>query len=239
MGIKYAVNDKAFDTWSPTMAYVLGFLYADGTIFSTPSNRGKYVAVLSVDRDIIEAIKSFLVSKHLITIEIPASINRQTRYRLRIGSHILYESLMRRGLYPSKSLTIEMPRIPKKYLPAFIRGYFDGDGCVHIEKGRTKDQKREIIKRLRIVFTSGSKQFLEQLSAEISKNYPVGKAPVYNSHRSFQLRYSTASSIELFKMMYKNQNKPFHLIRKLNTFRRYFTLRPEKVDSKVRGIIMA
>ena len=173
MGIKYAVNEKAFDSWSHTLSYVLGFIYADGTIFSTPSNRGKYMAVISIDKDLIEAIKSFLISEHPIAVVIPPESHHHTRYRLRIGSHQLYKSLTRRGLYPSKSLTIEMPIIPPQYLPAFIRGYFDGDGCVFIEKGRTKDGRKEIIKRLRIIFTSGSKKFLEQLSNEIAKNYAL------------------------------------------------------------------
>jgi len=239
MGIKYAVNEKAFDTWSHKMSYVLGFIYADGTIFSTPSNRGKYMAVISIDKDLIEGIKSFLTSEHPIAIVIPPYTHHHTRYRLRIGSHKLYESLIRRGLYPSKSLTIEMPNIPTQYLPDFIRGYFDGDGCVFIEKGRTKDKKRETIKRLRIIFTSGSKRFLEQLATLIAKNNFSSMVPVYNSHRSFQLRYSTAASIELFKVMYRNSKKPFYLSRKMNTFQNYFTLKPEKVDSKVRAIIMA
>jgi len=29
MGIKYAVNEDFFKTWTPTMAYLLGFIYAD------------------------------------------------------------------------------------------------------------------------------------------------------------------------------------------------------------------
>lgn len=219
------------------MSYVLGFMYADGTVFSTPYNRGKYIAVVSIDKDIIEAIKSFLASEHPIATVIPPPTHHHTRYRLRIGSHKLYESLIRHGLYPSKSLTIGMPRIPKQYLPAFIRGYFDGDGCVFIEKGRTKDKKRVTVKRLRVIFTSGSEKFLEQLSLEIAKNYPIEKAPVYNSHHSFQLRYSTAASIELFKIMYTKANKPFYLSRKMNMFHHYFTFRPKKVDSKVRAII--
>jgi len=27
-------------------------------------------------------------------------------------------------------MVVEFPDVPKEYLPDFIRGYFDGDGCI-------------------------------------------------------------------------------------------------------------
>ena len=43
MGLKYPVNEKFFDAWSSEMAYVLGFIFADGSLEDSPNIRGKYI----------------------------------------------------------------------------------------------------------------------------------------------------------------------------------------------------
>ncbi len=69
MGIKYSVNERFFEEWNSTMAYVLGYFYADGSMY--PSARGKYVLVTSIDESTIKKIKKWLDSKHTIRIEPP------------------------------------------------------------------------------------------------------------------------------------------------------------------------
>lgn len=69
MGIRYAINERFFDEWSVEMAYVLGYLYADGSLESAPYIRGKYIRVTSTDEDRIVAIRRLLSSKHRIAVE--------------------------------------------------------------------------------------------------------------------------------------------------------------------------
>ncbi len=68
--------------------------------------------------------------------------NYKTQYLLRIGSHEIFNQLSAFGLIPHKSLTIAVPKIPSACFSAFILGYFDGDGCVHIEKSILRKSKR-------------------------------------------------------------------------------------------------
>ena len=42
----------------------------------------------------------------------------------------LCQSLNNIGMVPNKSLTLEFPDINPSFYSHFIRGYFDGDGCV-------------------------------------------------------------------------------------------------------------
>ena len=123
MGIKYKVNEKFFDKWNPEMAYVLGYWYADGSMYL--SERGSYLNVTSTDRDTIFKIKRWLNSQHIIREEKSVWSNRKNRFVLRIGNRRLYDSLLKLGLYPSKSLTIKLPYIPSEFLSHFARGYFD------------------------------------------------------------------------------------------------------------------
>src|SRR3989344_1919719 len=121
------------------MAYVLGYIYADGSLNDSPYMRGKYVQVSSVDKSSIERIKRWLDSEHKITEAKPTFIGGRICFKLRIGSHKIYNDLFRLGLYPNKSLTVKFPRIPKKYFSHFVRGYFDGDGCIYFEKRKGKN----------------------------------------------------------------------------------------------------
>jgi len=144
MGIKYKVNEEFFDKWSSQMAYVLGLLYADGSLEDASYLRGKYIRLTSTDKELIFRVRRWLDSEHTIIIYLkPDSLYGKQRYFLRIGSHKLYNSLTKLGLYPNKSLTIKFPNIPSKYLKDFIRGYFDGDGCVYLEL--SKNQNHNIV----------------------------------------------------------------------------------------------
>lgn len=236
MGIKYRVDEKFFKKWGREMAYVLGYWYADGSLEDASYLRGKYIRVTSVDKNTILKIKKYLSSKHTVVIIEPIIKNRKTRYLLRIGSHALYNDLINLGLFPNKSLTVRLPNVPRKYLSDFVRGYFDGDGCVHLERGRNKKQKT-IIKRMRVTFTSGSKVFLEELAVILKNTAELKCGAVYNGNRSFQLQYPTSDSLTLFKFMYGNVPPNLYLKRKLKIFIKYFKLRPSRIDNIIGNML--
>ncbi len=83
MGLKYPVNERFFNAWNNDSAYVLGFLYADGSMENAPSIRGKYVRATSTDKDRIDLIKTKLSSGHSIVSE-QKTANRKQSYLLRI-----------------------------------------------------------------------------------------------------------------------------------------------------------
>ncbi len=217
------------------MAYVLGYLYADGSLEDASYLRGKYIRVTSIDKSTIEKIKSALSSGHVITIRQPRTPNSKISYSLRIGDHNLYEDLIKLGLYPNKSLTVKFPKLPKKYLNDFVRGYFDGDGCVYL--WRTKNIKGSlIIRKLSTIFTSGSKKFLIGLLKHLGSALDLDRQKIYTSHRSMQLSLSTSDSIKLFKFMYGKTQPESFLKRKFNIYVDYFKLK-DRVDKKILNII--
>lgn len=236
MGVKHKVNEDFFDAWNSEMAYVFGYWCADGNILDASDYmRGKYISVISIDKETITNFKSILNSEHKIIECVPYG-NRQKQYLLKIGSHQLYDALVRRGLTPHKSLTMKFPEVPKGYLSDFVRGYFDGDGCVHIERGRGNGEKI-ILKRLRTIFTSGSRKFLADLMSVLARGAGLKSGKVFSSHRSFQLIYPTTDSLTLFKFMYRNVRRLLFLKRKYATFRQYFKMRPIRVDMGIAKII--
>lgn len=135
------------------------------------------------------------------------------------------------GLYPNKSLTMQFPSIPKRFLGHFIRGYFDGDGCVRLSTAKG------VLQKLSTVFTSGSKDFLQTLAIQIHAIADAKQLKIYNGHRSFILSYSTNDSIKVFKLMYGKVKKPVYLERKAAIYDDYFRLKPHRVDKKVKSIL--
>ncbi|MFA5776950.1 MAG: LAGLIDADG family homing endonuclease [Parcubacteria group bacterium] len=236
MGIKYAVNENFFKKWSPEMTYILGYFYADGSMEDASYLRGKYIRVSSIDKSTILKIRNWLKSKHTIVKINPPTNNGHKRYLLRIGNHTLYNDLIKLGLYPNKSLTVKFPNIPQKYFNHFVRGYFDGDGCVRICMRKGKRQKL-VISKLSTVFTCGSKEFLEKLAKQLNENIKTKNIKVYNGCKSYMLCYSTEDSVKLFKFLYRNLNKNDFLERKFDRFRDYFNKRPQRIDSKVNNIL--
>jgi hypothetical protein len=210
------------------MSYVLGYIYADGSLENSPKIRGLYVRVSSTDKETIERIKLWLSSDHTTREEISQWKNGKKRYLLRIGNQRLYGSLTKLGLYPRKSLTIEMPNIPKKYFLDFVRGYFDGDGCVYPYFVVNKNNIM-YARKLCVIFTSGSREYLIQLSQLLHVHIGLRPLRPLRNTRSFQLRYSTNDSLEFFNALYKNSKKGDYLERKYDKFQKFLAIRATKM----------
>ncbi len=220
MGVRHAVNESFFDTWSDEMAYVLGYMYADGNIVSFPSIRAKYVRFFSTDKDRIELIRLLMNSEHRIHIE-QRIASRKPLYRIHIGSHRLFDALARHGVTPRKSLTCTFPDVPNAYLAAFVLGYFDGDGCAFLERSKAGNPKK-----LLSVFTSGSREFLGTLHERLEIAAGITGTRLYqhgSSANAFQLRYATRNSMRLFQLIYGSDTlRKLALSRKYAIFMKYF-----------------
>lgn len=128
------INDKIFDKIdSEEKAYWLGFIYADGYVDSAPLNQKRqnnYGIELSLalkDLEHVEKFKSFICSTRPI-------ICSENRCRLCINSKHMWKTLVGYGCIPNKSLTLKFPNVDifsnENLIKHFIRGYFDGDGCI-------------------------------------------------------------------------------------------------------------
>lgn len=233
MGVKYPLDQDFFKTWTNEMAYVLGYFYADGGLENSPSMRGKYVRFSSTDKELLDHVKKLLGSGHKLNRRHIAGT--KPSYLLRIGDQTLYNDLTMLGLYPNKSRTVSFPTFSNKYLQHFVRGYFDGDGCVHLERQRLQNGSLSI-KRLHTSFTCGSDLFLTSLASLLQEQVGI-VSKLYQNGSAYQLRYSTASSVKLFVFMYKNATPHTILRRKIEVFRTFFTERKSWIDLDIQTIL--
>lgn len=202
------------------MAYVLGFFTADGNMIK--NRRGAhFISIEITDIDILEKIKEMIGSNHKISIrerKFPSKI----AYRLQIGSKEIFNDLLKLGLTPAKSKTIDLPKIPDTYFPHFVRGYFDGDGSVIIADYIRKDRNNKKSKTILSGFTSGSKEFLQNMQVQLKEIAYITGGTFNFSSGGYRLYFSVKDSLKLYNFMYNRLENDLFLERKKEIFEKYF-----------------
>jgi len=209
------VNIDFFKKWSPEMAYILGYFAADGSMYANPRG-SKYITFSSIDREMLEKVKQSLNSKHKIALRKRYNANWKDSFTFQIGSKEMYGDLVKLGFMQNKARRFHLPKVPKKYMNHFIRGYFDGDGSVTCGYTRRKDRNNKMIPYVLSCFASANYNFLKEISSVLRKNINMGKGSIYKE--GGHLNYSKRDSIKLFNYMYKDVPRMLYLGRKYNKF---------------------
>jgi intein-encoded DNA endonuclease-like protein len=122
---------------SEEKAYFLGLMYADGNVYIQSKTRTYYSISLCLqerDKAILEKFKKKIAPNHKLYF-VKKQDGQQNQYKLLFNSKIVSEQLFELGCMPAKSLKLEFPSLPNSTLQRhFIRGYFDGDGCISSSK---------------------------------------------------------------------------------------------------------
>lgn len=121
---------------SPQKAYFLGYFWADGNM--EKNGRTCKITLQKSDRYILEWFRDWIyVDKcRPLTSDFhdykKYKGRRAKKYSLKICSKRFWDDLKKLGCMPAKSLIIDFPSFfeDEKLLWHFIRGLFDGDGCI-------------------------------------------------------------------------------------------------------------
>ncbi len=223
-------------------AYLLGFFASDGSI-----NKQRHTMVIGItesDREIVELFRNFISPEALIEEVKPIAINTRGKeylskpsVRINIASKPLVESLELLGFSEAKTWKeLHIPEIDKKLIPHFIRGYFDGDGCITGSVRKPNPANREKNYRVTSRWEICSKRdeilkdiqnFLRMLG--ISTN-------IHYAKRDDMYVLNTCSKKEikkLFELLYLNAN--FYLNRKFNKFNYYVNTEVTQLISEYRN----
>ncbi len=216
MFIYKKINKDFFKKWTHEMVYILGFLFADGSI-SVTKRGGYYFSFHSADEGLLLKIRESMGSNHKVSKRNSRSGNV---FRLQIGSKEMVEDLYVLKLKETKTKRMEFPNLPQKYLADFIRGYFDGDGNVWM--GFMHKERKIQTMTLQVAFTSASKEFLIDLH-KILKSLGIEGGSIFGikNKNCSRLLFSTRDSLKLHKIMYNKTCEAFCLERKKIVFERY------------------
>jgi hypothetical protein len=148
--------------WTPTLAYAVGLLAADGC-----QTDGRHIAFPSADRELVEILLRCLDKTNKI-----AAVRTKTGgvvYRTQFGDVLFCRWLLTVGVTQRKSLTIGPLTVPDEYILECARGLMDGDGeitnFVHAPtKGTYPNYRYE---RIVVGFNSASRTHLEWLRRKL------------------------------------------------------------------------
>jgi intein-encoded DNA endonuclease-like protein len=205
------------------MAYVMGYFYADGSMFINPRG-SRYIAFYSTDYELLSKVKKLLGSSHKISIRQRRHKRWKPLHALQIGSKQIFSAFSKLGVTPSKAKRLSLPEIPQPYFRHFVRGYFDGDGCISYGFYRRKDRKNRKTFYCHTRFASGTKTFLKSLSQNLALVLKMGSGSIIRNTAGFHLLYSKNNSLRLFNFMYNKVSPALFLIRKHRKFNAAYRL---------------
>lgn len=206
---KYPCNNdyfKVIDTEGK--AYFLGLLYADGNI----SNKKQAVVRLTLqesDKEILEKLKKELSYGCPLSFSKSKIKNRQNTFTLYLCNFMIKENLISLGCIPRKSFLLRFPtfnQVPKSLVHHFIRGYFDGDGCICLAGTPT----------FSILST---RNMIENINQIFHENTGIGIKKLETHPNKINMQYRISGNkqiIKVYNFLYKDAS--LYLNRKFNKF---------------------
>lgn len=187
---------------SERKAYFLGLIYADGSIIIPKEQPGKQrqkqlcIALQEDDKYILEELCKDIKPKKSINIVYAPNMRDKgwkKRATFKVSSDEICNDLIALGCGPNKSkVGMDFPPIKPAYIRHFIRGFFDGDGCLYVRKVKNRYERKTnyfIINpfkeklRKRFTITSTSKSFLERCLSEIDRSIRLIGKPYWQEKK--------------------------------------------------------
>jgi transposase-like protein len=198
---------------SPEKAIFLGLFFADGC--NLTSSHECTICLHLKDQEYLKKIVSLFTNKPLSKMS-----NRDMR-RIQINSKNWSEKLSKHGGVPRKSLTLKWPNdLPKELTPYFIRGYFEGDGCIHSRSNKNTPDWFQ-------VSIVGTFEFLTSLNKEL--DFHLGfQGAIYSkntNNNTYSLVISKQKYIYEFGKWIYSDLLEFAMPRKLEKFQNQERLR--------------
>lgn len=132
---KYTIDEEFFATWSRELAWLVGYITADGNVNKALTA----ITIVSAEQ------KPLLLARTLAGSDAPLYLRPKERnihkgaqdaYALKLSNRAVVEALVNIGVKPNKSKCGGVPRVPVEFRWHFLRGLIDGDGNIHIPRNK-------------------------------------------------------------------------------------------------------
>ena len=231
----YHMNTLYFDTIdTEDKAYWLGFLYADGYHTEKWYKIGINLSIRDIDH--IKLFCKYLqIDTKKIKIRLPfqliiqgRKVNSDGTSSINFSNKSMSEKLSKLGLVSKKSLILEFPnnnQVPSYLINHFIRGYFDGDGCL------SKTEKNNVV-RYGVTILS-SKNFCKSLLNVVNKELKINMCMWNSKVKIDKVHISGNRQVKIF-MDWLYENASVYLKRKYETYKE-LNNKIEKIDKRLKN----
>ena len=214
------------DIKTELQAYLLGFFAADGSINEKRKTlrihlQKKDSEIVNLFKDIISPnAHTFNVNEHITTGRNGMKIHASESYGVDITSSEICNDLVSLGFGYNKTYAeLHLPNIPKDLIRHFIRGYFDGDGCISCGVYQDKNRPNPRI-RMHFQIDGKTSTLFNEMLKELSNN-DINVTIVYMKRDNlYRLNSGSLKTCkQLFHYFYDDAN--FYLKRKFDKFNYY------------------
>jgi hypothetical protein len=169
---KYFYDENFFEKIdNEEKAYFLGFIFADGCVVNDPK-RFRYQVTLKLHTKDKHILESFITS---VKGEMPVWKHGQREMvEIHFSGKKMVNDLINLGATQNKTFTLQYPNINEILEKHFLRGYFDGDGCI-----RVSEDKRDNTKRGDLRIVSGSLDMLNKINERMNILFGVNINKLY------------------------------------------------------------
>lgn len=168
------------------------------------NKQGNIAILTSKDKDWLESIRDLICPEKQITRRL------ENAFSLDLSNKIICLWLVQNGCIPRKSLIIKYPNIPEEYACDFIRGCFDGDGCICIYNAKNRIRPRKYS-----YLASASKEFIISMSEKLNylgiknsvhqlklSNSIINGRKIIAKHPLFKVHISDLQTYKLCRLIY-------------------------------------
>ena len=191
--MKKLTTDVVYRTaYSDAELYCLGYLVADGWV---QKNR-LGICLHQDDLSIIELIKHTFNLDNKITMITRKDGRQHAQMLFRIA--YFEEDYLHLGLSPRKT----GKEVWLSYMenPHFVRGFFDGDGSIYIQRSNKR----------RMSFVTANRSFLEGLNTYVCKELGIPNRTIYDntgSSGNYMIRFNSRYADQLGDWLYKDSKR--------------------------------
>lgn len=183
---------------SSEKAYLLGFIVADGCLYK-PTN----TLIIFIGKKDEEVIYRFIAAIGQGSFSEREKLNErcQNMVRLTYRSEYMLNSINNLGIPFNKSkIEFGIPKIPEEFIPAFIAGYFDGDGSISVSAKKSTNVET-CFTDSNFILLNEIKDYLTQfgITGYIRKRenyYQYRISGRYNAKRFFDNVYSKVTTLQ-------------------------------------------
>ena len=187
--------------WSSKFAYAIGLLATDGNL----SKDGRHILFTSKDKDLPPLFNKCLDIENKITKKARGGSKIKKYYVVQFSDRNFYEYLVKIGITPKKSKTIERVSVPRKYFRDFLRGCIDGDGSISIFNHPESKHKQ-----LKVRLASASQNFLLWIHKNIRNTLKTKGGYIWkdNNKNVYTLSYAKEDGGKILLFVYYSSSVP-------------------------------
>lgn len=188
-------NHNFFQVENEDMAWLLGFIAADGGI--EKKRNVIRINLSTVDKEILIKIKNLINLQSEVKDYITNDGYAVSKIQWSSEQH--KKDLANYGITFEKTFKLKPPlKLNKKYWKDYIRGFWDGDGSITLNKNNYNSLLWQI--------TSASKSILEFIVNYFYEEYQIPKVNIHSFTRNgvelYILQYSTNASMKIYNIFY-------------------------------------